>query len=54
MGEIHLSRNCSGYVIKDLLDFYKPSKFIEVFSGSGTGKEVALDLGISKTVFILT
>ena len=39
--------NCSGYVIKDLIEhFYpdsKPKKFIEVFSGGGTGKDVAKD-----------
>lgn len=48
--------NCSGYVIKDLLKhFYpnsKPEKFIEVFSGGGTGKDVASDLGIKNSVHL--
>nr|WP_173026399.1 hypothetical protein [Aeromonas sp. Ne-1]AKO69690.1 DNA modification methylase [Aeromonas sp. Ne-1] len=44
--------NCSGHIIKDLLEHYKPQKFLEVFSGSGTGKEVALDLGITNSVHL--
>src|SRR5690606_21231615 len=44
--------NCSGYVIKDLLEFYKPKKFVEIFSGGGTGKDVALDLGITNSVHL--
>jgi len=38
--------NCSGHVIKDLLTHYKPKMFIEVFSGGGTGRDVAKELGI--------
>lgn len=44
--------NCSGHVIKDLLDFYKPKKFVEVFSGGGTGKDVAMDLGMTNSVHL--
>lgn len=44
--------NVSGHVIKDLLEFYKPKKFVEVFSGGGTGKDVALDLGITNSVHL--
>ena len=44
-GDSSYRGNCSGYVIKDLiLQFFpnaKPKKFIEVFSGGGTGKDVA-------------
>lgn len=48
--------NCSGYVIKDLLEHFFPSsqpkQFIEVFSGGGTGKDVANDLGIKNSVHL--
>jgi len=44
--------NCSGYIIKDLLQFFKPIKFVEVFSGGNTGKEVARDLGITNSVHL--
>lgn len=48
--------NCSGYVIKDLLQFYfpnnPPKQFIEVFSGGGTGQDVARDLGITNSIHL--
>lgn len=44
--------NCSGYVIKDLLEFFQPKKFVEVFSGSGTGESVAKDLGIQNSIHL--
>lgn len=44
--------NCSGHIIKDILDFYKPKKFVEVFSGGNTGKEVCDDLGIKNSVHL--
>lgn len=48
--------NVSGYVIKDLIQqFYPnqaPRKFVEVFSGGGTGKDVAIDLGIANSVHL--
>lgn len=48
--------NTSGYVIKDLIEqFYphsKPKKFLEVFSGGGTGLDVAKDLGIKNSVHL--
>lgn len=49
--------NCSGNVIKDLLKhFYptnsKPKKFIEIFSGGGTGKDVAKELNISNSLHL--
>ncbi|TPR49262.1 hypothetical protein DY037_05630 [Apilactobacillus micheneri] len=40
--------NCSGHVIKDLLDTFKPKRFIEVFSGGGTGQDVAKETGYAK------
>jgi hypothetical protein len=44
--------NVSGHVIKDLLETYKPKKFVEVFSGGGTDKDVATDLGIENSVHL--
>ena len=48
--------NCSGHVIKDLLKQFfpnsKPKKFIEVFSGGGTGEDVARELGIKNSVHL--
>lgn len=48
--------NCTGYIIKDLLNhFYpttKPKKFIEIFSGGGTGKDVAKELNITNSLHL--
>lgn len=48
--------NCTGYIIKDLItQFYpnsKPKKFIEIFSGGGTGKDVAKELNINNSVHL--
>jgi len=39
--------NCSGHVIKELIDHFKPSTFVDVCEGSGTSREVCRDLGVS-------
>lgn len=44
--------NCSGYVIRDLLDTFSPKRFVEVFSGGGTGEEVARDLGYNNSIHL--
>src|SRR5690625_2543418 len=48
--------NTSGYVIKDLITHFfpnkKPRKFIEIFSGGGTGKDVTDDLGMKNSVHL--
>lgn len=44
--------NCTGYVIKDLLEFFKPKRFLEVFSGGNTGKEVCDDLKIKNSIHL--
>lgn len=44
--------NCSGYVIRDLLLFYKPKKFIEVFAGGGSGFDVAKQLGYHNSLHL--
>ncbi|TPR16767.1 hypothetical protein [Apilactobacillus timberlakei] len=44
-GDYSYRGNCSGHVINDLLDTFKPNRFVEVFSGGGTGRDVARDKG---------
>lgn len=44
--------NCSGHVIKDLLEHYQPKKFVEVFSGGGTGQDVANTLNYKDSVHL--
>jgi len=48
--------NCSGYVIKNLINYLyptsKPKKFIEIFSGGGTGKDVAKSLNITNSIHL--
>ncbi|CAI8919972.1 hypothetical protein [Priestia megaterium] len=51
-GNANYRGNCSGYIIKDLLEFFKPFKFVEVFSGSGTGEEVSKELGYKNSVHL--
>lgn len=55
-GDSNYRGNCSGFVIKDLLEtFHKntpPKKFVEVFSGGGTGKDVCMDLGIKNSLHL--
>lgn len=45
--------NCSGLLIKDLLNYYKPDTFGDLAVGSGTSIEVAHDLGYTNanTIF---
>lgn len=44
--------NCSGHVIKDLLQFLQPKNFIEVFAGGGTGLDVARSLGYDNSIHL--
>lgn len=44
--------NCSGHVIKDLLDTFHPQNFVEVFSGGGTGRDVARELGYQNSLHL--
>jgi hypothetical protein len=39
-------------LIKDLLEKYRPKQFVEVFSGGGTGKDVAQSLGITNSIHL--
>ena len=55
-GDNQYRGNCSGYIIKDLLtQFYpnsKPKKFVEIFSGGNTGKDVAKELNINNSIHL--
>ncbi|MGG2197537.1 DNA modification methylase [Paenibacillus validus] len=51
-GQATYRGNCSGFVIKDLLEFYKPRSFLEVFAGGGTGYEVAKELGYTESIHL--
>lgn len=51
-GDSKYRGNCSGFVIKDMLQYFKPKQFIEVFAGSGTGFEVARELGITNSLHL--
>ena len=56
-GDSSYRGNCSGNIIKDLIEhFYpgntKPKRFIEVFSGGGTGKDVANELNLSNSLHL--
>jgi hypothetical protein len=44
--------NCTGHIILDLLNQFKPQKFVEVFSGGGTGQDVAQSIGITNSVHL--
>lgn len=55
-GDSSYRGNCTGNIIKDIImQFYpnsKPKKFIEIFSGGGTGKDVAKELGINNSLHL--
>ncbi len=38
-GKASYRGNCTGYLIKDLLEKYQSKQFVEVFSGGGTGQD---------------
>jgi len=39
--------NCSGHVIKDLIEHFNPRVFVDICEGSGTSREVCKDLGVN-------
>lgn len=55
-GDSQYRGNCTGYIIKDLINNYyptsKPKKFVEIFSGGGTGKDVAKELNITNSLHL--
>lgn len=38
--------NCSGFFIKDIVNFFKPKLFLDITEGGGTSKDVCKALGI--------
>ncbi|MDQ0255566.1 hypothetical protein J2S74_002948 [Evansella vedderi] len=51
-GKSNYRGNCSGYIIKGLLDHYQPKHFLEVFAGGGTGFDVAKELGYKNSTHL--
>jgi len=51
-GDSKYRGNCSGFVIRDLIDTFKPKKFVQVFSGGGTGKDVAREKGYANSIHL--
>ncbi|WP_193063708.1 DNA modification methylase [Oceanobacillus oncorhynchi] len=51
-GDSKYRGNCSGYIIKDLLEYYRPNTFLECFAGSGTGFDVAKELGYINSIHL--
>jgi len=41
--------NCSGFVQKSLIDFFKPSYFVDPAEGGGTSRDVCRQMGIKYT-----
>lgn len=51
-GNANYRGNCTGYLIKDILMYYKPDNFLECFAGSGTGFDVAKELGYTNSIHL--
>src|SRR5699024_5987829 len=51
-GDSKYRGNCTAYLIKDLLNYYKPNKFLECFAGGGTGFDVAKQLGYKNSIHL--
>lgn len=51
-GDSNYRGNCSGYLIRDILNYYKPKYFLECFAGSGTGLDVARELGYTNSIHL--
>jgi hypothetical protein len=45
-GDPHYRGNCSGHVVRALLDWYRPRLFVDPMEGSGTSRDVARELGV--------
>jgi hypothetical protein len=51
-GDSKYRGNCSGHVIKGLLEHYKPHQFLEIFAGGGTGHSVAREMGYKDSIHL--
>lgn len=45
-GDNRYRGNCSGHVIKDLVNHFKPANFVDVCMGSGTSKDVCEEMNV--------
>src|SRR5579871_3288367 len=45
-GKSNYRGNCSGYVIRDLIEHFSPKTFVDVCEGSGTSRDVAKEMGV--------
>jgi len=45
-GDARYRGNCSGHVVRELLEWYRPGLFVDPMEGSGTSREVAAEFGI--------
>lgn len=45
--------NCSGHIQRELIEHFKPKLFVDVCEGSGTSRDVCMDLGIEYVGFDL-
>lgn len=48
-GNANWRGNCSGYLIKDIIEQFKPKYFVDVCEGSGTSGDVCGEFGIKYT-----
>lgn len=46
-GDWHYPGNCSGYIIKDLIQFFGAKSVLDPMTGSGTCMDVCKDLGVA-------
>jgi len=46
-GDASYPGNCSGHIIKRLLEYYEPRIFVDPAEGSGTSRDVAKELGLT-------
>lgn len=51
-GKSYYRGNCSGYLIRDILNHYRPKNFLECFAGGGTGFDVARELGYTNSIHL--
>lgn len=51
-GDPRYRGNCSGYLIQDLLGYFRPASFLEIFAGGGTGRDVARELGYARSIHL--
>lgn len=51
-GDPNYRGNCSGYIVRDLLLYFRPRRFLELFAGGGSGFDAARELGYKNSVHL--